>query len=134
MGSNPPSFFSFYLMPKHMKNQKDLNYYLSLPYTFQVKRIIDDGEESYWANVKELDGCHTSADSYEEALNELQLVLTMYIDTKLEHGDPIPEPVDEEYSGKFNVRVPKSLHKQLSIMAAEEGISLNQYVLYKLSK
>ncbi|WP_414004478.1 toxin-antitoxin system HicB family antitoxin [Paenibacillus polymyxa] len=30
---------------------------------------------------------------------------------KLEYGNPIPEPPGEdEYSGKFNLRVPKSLH------------------------
>lgn len=117
-----------------MGSQKDINYYLSLPYTFQIKRIKDGDSESYWASVQELDGCHTSADSYSDALTELQQVLEMYIETKLEHGDPIPEPVDDSYSGKFNVRVPKTLHKHLSIMAAEEGVSLNQYVLYKLSK
>jgi antitoxin HicB len=117
-----------------MESQKDLSYYLSLPYTFQVRRIEEDNEVRYWANVKELDGCHTPANSFEEALNELQVVLEMYIETKLEHGDSIPEPVDQEYSGKFNVRVPKTLHKHLAKMAEEEGVSLNQYVLYKLSK
>lgn len=113
-----------------MGNQKDLDYYLSLPYTFQVQKT----EDGYWANVKELDGCHTPADTWEEAYQDLSKVLKMTIETKLEYGDPIPEPIDESYSGKFNVRVPKTLHKQLSLMAAEEGISLNQYVLYKLSR
>lgn len=39
-----------------------------------------------------------------------------------------------EYSGKISLRVPKSLHRELSERAAEEGISLNQYALYKLAK
>ncbi len=121
-------------MPKTMENQKDLAYYLSLPYTFQIRRIEDEGDISYWANVKELDGCHTAADTWQEAYSELEEVLKAHIEIKLEHGDPIPEPVDQNFSGKFNVRVPKTLHKQLSIMAEEEGISLNQYILHKLSK
>ncbi|MNH44296.1 HicB family protein [compost metagenome] len=58
----------------------------------------------------------------------------MTIETKLEYGDPISEPVDHKYSGKFNVRVPKTLRKQLAQEAEEEGVSLNQYVVYKLSK
>lgn len=40
----------------------------------------------------------------------------------------------EGYSGKFLVRVPKSLHKRLAEEAALEGVSLNQYALYKLSR
>lgn len=113
-----------------MKNQKDLHYYLLLPYTFQVRKT----ENGYWANVKELDGCHTPASTIEEAYKDLEKVLQMTIETKLEYGDPIPEPVDHEYSGKFNVRVPKTLHKQLAQEAEEEGVSLNQYIFYKLSK
>lgn len=114
-----------------MKNQNNLEYYLSLPYTFQVQKT----EDGYWANVLELDGCHTSADTVEEAYKELEEVLKAHLEIKLEHGDPIPEPVPEEgYSGKFIVRVPKSLHKRLATLAEKEGVSLNQYVMHKLSE
>ena len=40
----------------------------------------------------------------------------------------------EEYSGKLVVRIPRSLHKALKEEAAVEGVSLNQYILYKLSR
>lgn len=40
----------------------------------------------------------------------------------------------EGYNGKILVRVPRSLHKQLAINAKREGVSLNQYALYKLSR
>jgi predicted HicB family RNase H-like nuclease len=39
----------------------------------------------------------------------------------------------EKFSGRFVVRMPKSLHQHLSIKAQKEGVSLNQYVIYKLS-
>lgn len=39
----------------------------------------------------------------------------------------------EEYSGKLVLRIPRSLHKTLKQAAAVEGVSLNQYMLYKLS-
>ena len=39
----------------------------------------------------------------------------------------------EEYSGKLVPRIPRSLHKRLKEQAAVEGVSLNQYMLYKLS-
>lgn len=40
----------------------------------------------------------------------------------------------EEYSGKLVIRIPRSLHKELKEAAKREGVSLNQYMLYKLSK
>ena len=41
---------------------------------------------------------------------------------------------NQEYSGKISVRVPKSLHRSLAQSAKDEGISLNQFILYKLAK
>ena len=56
------------------------------------------------------------------------------IETKLANGFDMPEPVKKtKASGKFTLRVPKSLHQRLTIEAKKEGISLNQYALYKLS-
>lgn len=40
----------------------------------------------------------------------------------------------ENFSGKFVIRIPKSLHYKLAIEAEQEGVSLNQYALYKLSR
>lgn len=40
----------------------------------------------------------------------------------------------EEYSGKLVLRIPRSLHKALKEAAEIEGVSLNQYMLYKLAK
>ena len=57
-----------------------------------------------------------------------------YLETKLEYGLPIPVPERvEDYSGKFVVRLPKSLHQRLVIEAKNEGVSLNQLALYKLA-
>ncbi len=39
-----------------------------------------------------------------------------------------------EYSGRLLLRIPKELHKQLVEAAKENGVSLNQYALYKLAK
>lgn len=40
----------------------------------------------------------------------------------------------DEYSGRLVLRIPRSLHKALKDAAAVEGVSLNQYMLYKLSR
>lgn len=39
-----------------------------------------------------------------------------------------------EYSGKLMLRIPKELHRQLAEAAKENGVSLNQYALYKLAR
>ena len=41
---------------------------------------------------------------------------------------------EQEYSGKISLRLPKSLHRVLVRGAKEEGVSLNQFILYKLAK
>jgi hypothetical protein len=47
----------------------------------------------------------------------------------LESGEDVPEPLNKRrYSGKLVVRLPKYLHRQLAIEAAEEGVSPNQLV------
>ena len=39
-----------------------------------------------------------------------------------------------DYSGKLNIRIPKSLHRKLSLAAKSDGVSLNQYIIYKLAQ
>ena len=53
----------------------------------------------------------------------------------LEDGITIPEPSRlEDYSGQFKLRLPKSLHRLLAQRSDEEGVSMNQYCVYLLSK
>ena len=113
-------------------HQKDINYYLSLPYTIKVVR---EDENTWFARVEELPGCITEADSAEEATEMILDAMAAWIEIALEDGYPIPEPrSDEAFSGKFVVRLPKSLHRDLVGMAAKEGASLNQYINTELAR
>jgi predicted HicB family RNase H-like nuclease len=50
-------------------------------------------------------------------------------------GETIPEPfARKRFSGKFIVRVPPEIHRDLTIQAAESGVSLNRLASSKLSK
>lgn len=130
----PLPYQSFYPSLKCMAN-KDLAYYMALPYTIQIRPIQDESGSYYYATVAELDGCHSHGETVEEAFAMIRDAMEGYFEVKLEHGDDIPEPaVLDAYSGKFNVRLPKTLHRQLAEQAAREGVSLNQYVVYKLSR
>ena len=40
----------------------------------------------------------------------------------------------EKYSGQFKLRMPRSLHRSLVEHSKREGISMNQYCVYLLSK
>jgi len=49
-------------------------------------------------------------------------------------GEPVPEPLSSRaYSDKFNLRVGPLLHRKLATEAAEEHLSLNQYILRRLT-
>jgi len=109
--------------------------YLARPYHIIIQHITDESGVYYLATVKEFDGCMSHGDTYIEAFENIQEAMKGWIETKLENGFTVPDPADEAiYSGKFVLRIPKTLHARLSMEAEKEGVSLNQYALYRLSK
>lgn len=104
--------------------KKDIKYYMSLPYTVEITPCEEGG---YFVQVKELEGCISEGDTVEEAYRMIEEAKEGWLMVALEHGFgiPLPESMEKEYSGKFVVRVPKSLHKKLIQTAKKEGVSLN---------
>ncbi|MBE2240350.1 MAG: type II toxin-antitoxin system HicB family antitoxin [Caldilineaceae bacterium] len=110
----------------------DVGYYLSLPYTIELVR---ENEGAWFARVAELPGCMTEGDSAEDAATLVQDALAGWIELALEDGRVIPEPKrQDEFSGKFVVRVSKSLHRDLVDAAAKEQVSLNQFIATELAR
>jgi len=115
-----------------MSEQKNLNYYLSLPYTVQ---LIREDQETWFARVVELPGCMTEGDSAQEAAEMILDAMTGWIEIALADGRAIPEPRPaEDYSGKFVVRLPRSLHRELVEAAERDGVSLNSFVNASLGR
>ena len=116
-------------------SDKTLDYYLNLPYTSEFKQDISNADKPVWfAGVKELRGCITEADTFDEAAEMIKDAMRVWIQGSLDAGLSIPEPQPEpEYSGKFSLRLPKSLHRDLVQVAEREGVSLNQYINVALS-
>ena len=109
--------------------------YVKLPYTRIIQEINDESGHYFYGRIMELDGCQSTGDTLEELYKNLNEALEGYIETKLENNLDISLPVNQEdYSGKFEVRLPKSLHMRLVLEAEKEGVSLNQYALYKLAR
>lgn len=106
---------------------------MSLPYKIEIQQNSDD---SYFGKVVELDGCMTEADTIPELIEMLEDAKKAWLSVALEDGICIPKPLEEkrEYSGQFNLRIPKSLHRNLVTTAKKENISLNQYILYLIAK
>ena len=115
-------------------DKKTVQQYMALPYNYIIQPIHDESGDYFYGRIMELDGCQSTGDSFEEAFSSLREAMEGYIETKLENGYDVPEPVaSNDFSGKFVLRIPKSLHFRLSVEAEKEGVSLNQYALYKLS-
>ncbi|HYK52520.1 MAG TPA: type II toxin-antitoxin system HicB family antitoxin [Candidatus Eremiobacteraceae bacterium] len=101
-------------------------------YSEELKRNSDG---TYFARIVEFPGCMTEGDTKAEALANLKDAMRGWIEIGLEDGDPIPPPLgDPQFSGKFVVRVPRPVHRELSRRAELEGVSLNQFVLAALAK
>jgi len=115
---------------------KTLEYYMSLPYRMEI--IPDMEEGGFTISYPDLPGCITCADTLEGILSNAEDAKREWITAALEDGVEIAEPSQEhcldEYSGQFKLRMPKSLHRSLSVHAKEEGISMNQYCVYLLAK
>jgi len=114
---------------------KKVDEYMKLPYNYIIQPINDESGNYYYARVLEFDGCQSTGETFNDAYENIKDAMRGWIETKLENGYEVPLPIGyEDFSGKFVVRIPKSLHYKLAVEAEQEGVSLNQYALYKLSR
>lgn len=112
-----------------------LEYYANLPYRVEI--YPEENGQGYTAAIPDLPGCISSGDTPQEALHAVDEAKRLWLEVALQDGDPIPEPTAvtvEHFSGKFVVRVPRSLHRRLVKRAEVEGVSLNQLVVSILSE
>lgn len=112
--------------------ERTVEYYLGLPYT---RELIPEPEGGWFVRVKELPGCMSQGDTGDDALTMIEDAMRGWLEVELEKGSSIPEPrLEEEYSGKFIVRVARSLHRKISEIAVVEGVSLNQWISTTLAE
>ena len=105
---------------------KTVEYYISLPYT---RELVHDAFVGWGIKIKELPGCMSQGETPEEALRMIEYAMFGWLESEIEAGSPIPEPrVEETFSGKFVVRVPRQLHRLLVESAESNNVSLNQFI------
>jgi predicted HicB family RNase H-like nuclease len=96
--------------------------------------LFKDEEGDWLAHFEEIPTISAFGESPENALYELKEAWEAIKESHLNHNEPLPiAPAKKDYSGQFNVRIDKRLHKALAIEAARAGISLNALVAQKLS-
>lgn len=100
--------------------------YLAREYPFDV---LADPEGGYVVIFPDLPGCMTQVEDLAEIGPMAEEIRRLWIESEYEDGAEIPPPsYPEGYSGKFNVRLSRSLHRQLAESAEREGLSLNSHV------
>jgi antitoxin HicB len=111
--------------------RKPIDYYLGLKYPITLHPAPEGG---YAVEIKDLPGCISQGETVEEATKMIEEARRLWLESAYEDGLDIPVPRNEDdYSGKFNVRFPKTLHRKLDQLAVHEGVSLNQYLVSTLS-
>ena len=102
-------------------------------YTYRV--TWSDNDQEYVGLCTEFPSLSWLSPSQEEAFRGIRgVVADVVADMKIS-DEPVPEPLaGRKYSGKFMVRVPPDVHRDLAVQAAEAGVSLNRLATVKLAQ
>lgn len=100
---------------------------------FSIELFKDD-EGDWLAHFEEIPTVSAFGVSPEEALEELKESWTLMKESYTSRNEPVPlAPMKKDYSGRFNVRIDRRIHRALAVEASRAGISLNALVAQKLS-
>jgi predicted RNase H-like HicB family nuclease len=100
-------------------------------YTYRVEWSEED--KVHIARCLEFPSLMAHGDTPKKALAEIEKVVEESIKWLEEEKEPIPEPFGlKTFKGNLTLRVPADIHRKLVIKSAEEGVSINQYILSRL--
>uniref|UniRef100_UPI00402A7A27 toxin-antitoxin system HicB family antitoxin n=1 Tax=Veillonella magna TaxID=464322 RepID=UPI00402A7A27 len=112
---------------------KVLNDYMAMPYRMEIVEDRDEG--GFVISYPDLPGCITCGETIELSVANAVDGKNAWFEAALEEGLEIREPDSlDKYSGQFKLRIPRSLHRRLAEHSQKEGISMNQYCVYLLSR
>jgi predicted RNase H-like HicB family nuclease len=101
-------------------------------YTYRVEWSEEDC--AHLARCIEFPSVMAHGDTPDKALAEIESVVAAAVEWMREEGEPVPEPFGlKKYKGNLTLRIPSDTHRRLAIRAAEEGVSLNQYILSRVT-
>jgi len=101
-------------------------------YTYRIEWSEED--QAHLARCLEFPSLITHGKTPEKALKEIEVVVAESIKWIEEEKGIVPEPLGaRQYKGNITLRVPPGVHRQLAILSAEQGVSINQLVLSRLA-
>jgi len=65
-------------------------------------------------------------------VDEIEQAFKDSVDDYLDWCKERKKEPEKAYSGKLNLRMPQELHAQIAVRAAQEGMSVNSYIVHKL--
>ena len=110
---------------------KTLDDYMQISYRMEI--VEDKQEGGCVVSFPELPGFITCGETIESAVANAMDAKKSWLEAALEQGIEIADDL-KKYSGQFKLRIPRSLHKSLAEHSKKEGISMNQYCVYLLSR
>ena len=104
------------------------------PEAYSYSVVWSDEDEAFIGRVDEFPSLAAHGSTQEKALREIRDVVAIVLDDLAAGNEQIPVPLaTREYSGKLNVRMPKTLHRRLAAESTREGVSLNNWINTKLA-
>ena len=102
-------------------------------YTYRVTWSEEDGE--HLGLSAEFPSLSWLAPTPGGALRGVRQLVAEVVTDMLANGETVPVPLAvRSFSGKFVVRVPPDVHRELATEAAEAGVSLNRLASAKLAR
>jgi predicted RNase H-like HicB family nuclease len=101
-------------------------------YTYRAEWSPEQGE--YVGRCIELPWLSQWAPTMREAIAAIEQAVDECIAERSAFGDDVPTPLTRRrYTGKFVVRTSPALHARLAVEAAEQNVSMNQWVIQELA-
>jgi predicted RNase H-like HicB family nuclease len=102
---------------------------VELPYPVTLVQDTDGDGGDWVATVDVLAGCTARGDTPQDALDAVSETMTAWLEAAAREGREVPEPKSvQSHSGRLLLRMPQTLHAELSRVAERENVSLNQFI------
>ena len=97
-------------------------------YAFEMRPLSAEEGGGFLVMFPDLPGCMSDGETYEEAIANARAAFMDWMETHREEGREIPVPGGMGKPAKLVLRLPRTLHQQVSMTASKEGVSTNTLI------
>jgi predicted HicB family RNase H-like nuclease len=100
-------------------------------YTYRIEWSEEDS--AHIGRCLEFPSLAVHGRSAAEALKEIEFLVGETVKVMINRHEAVPESLGlKKYKGNLTLRISSEMHRNLAIRSAEEGVSINQYIVSKL--